>query len=688
MKHIISSLTAAFLTLILTACGGASGGGSDSSIDSNSVTNSNDNSGNKDSDGDGVADNSDQCANTPEGEVTNSSGCAISQINFASCELTANLSGGKSIEVTLPTYDGEKVSFHILEPDRFDCDNIAQGAHPLMMHGPGYSGSGSTSGFTDYRSIGYTVISWDPRGFGNSSGTVRAMDPEFEGQYLNQILDWAERNLDFLAWRDESTGLFAARPLDATSQANGVNLIVGAQGSSYGGGFQLALLATDAKKRLDAIAPDITWHDLRDALNPGDIIKTTWGLALAGLGQTTGSISGGGPIDDGQDPFLNETLVRAFATNEWPRRSLDWMHYRGIGYWCAANGLPTMPYPDYQQEDDQIPMQDLADSYNVPSRQVDGRPGFGEFLVQPVDAGTYFKGLNVLLTHGITDTVFGFNHAWWNHQCLSTAGAQVSIQTHNGGHVLPVAQSPDKLSLSTGSCDFNMLNWFEHHLRDQQNQADETGVCFALGTEGDTVTLPASQVLAPQSPPQLANGFTRRAVNPILPIPNGPTGTPNISGNSPVFAPLGVANEEMVLAGIPHINIEVSNLSGGSICENRRNPDRSRSGCDSVTFVGLGKKSSGMSSYALIDDQLTPLRGLGNHNVDIVGVAERIKAGDELALLFYAEHPQFASSVSRDVSIPAVTVIGEIDLPLYVINADGQPVPGTSTIGAFGDQAH
>ncbi|HCS26382.1 MAG TPA: hypothetical protein DIW43_02945, partial [Spongiibacteraceae bacterium] len=642
----------------------------------------------KDSDGDGVGDNSDECANTPSGEPANSAGCAASQITQASCDFDVNLGGGRSLEIALETYDGQTVTFQILEPNAFDCDNRHLAAHPLMMHGPGYSLPRETdpAAFKEYRDAGYTVISWDPRGFGSSSGTVRGMDPDFEGQYLNQILDWVEKNLDYLAWRDESTGQFAARPSSASSEAGGVNLLVGALGSSYGGGFQLALLATDAKKRLDAVAPDITWHDLRNALNPGDVVKTAWGLALSGAGEAQGNTSGGGPIDDGQDPFIKETVARALATNEWPRRSLDWFHYRGLGYWCAANGLPAMPYPSYSQDDDLIPMIDPTGSYNVPARQENGRPGFGSFLVQAQDPASYFADLDVLLTHGMIDTLFDFNEVWWNQQCLAAAGANVTVQTHHGaplGHVLPVVQSPDKPSSGAGVCEVDTQAWFEERLRGIANQANVSGVCFALGTEGDTVSLEANQVLAPQSDPansSVQENFTTRQVSPIAPVPNGPAGAGNISGNLPVHAPLGIAGSELILAGMPHLTVTVSSLGGINEmgCENGRNQGGTRDGCDSITFVGLGRKTGLAPNYGLIDDQLTPIRGLGTHDIDLTGVAERLLPGDELALIFYAEHPQFAASVSRDVSIPAVNISGTIQLPLYTTDTEGQPLPGIS----------
>ncbi len=44
-----------------------------------------------------------------------------------------------------------------------------------MLHGHGFGGSRSLSGFDDYLEAGFTVISIDQRGFGESTGTVRVM---------------------------------------------------------------------------------------------------------------------------------------------------------------------------------------------------------------------------------------------------------------------------------------------------------------------------------------------------------------------------------------------------------------------------------------------------------------------------------------------------------------------------------
>jgi pimeloyl-ACP methyl ester carboxylesterase len=734
MNRFLTPIALVFTSLLLTGCGSGSSSSPDVVQDPITITDidtdgdgtidrldtDDDNDGvsdsddafpknaneSKDTDADGVGDNGDTCPNTESSQPSNNLGCSAIQFTHASCQGKFNIEGGRSYQVVLPFTDTDeteqRISFQILEPANFDCNNIARGAHPLMMHGPGYSGSRSTSGFDNYRNDGYTVISWDPRGFGDTSGASKGMDPEFEGRYLIAILDWVEQNLDYLAWRNESSQEFITRPVDGISIANGDNLLIGSQGSSYGGGYQLLLLSADPKKRLDAIAPDITWHDLRDALNPGDVVKTVWGSVLGAGGSATGSVSyfseetldaESNILDDGQDPFIQETLSRSVATNEWPRRSLDWFEYRGgFGAWCKASALPTLPYPIYGT--DTVPMIDANDSFNNPEKQANGLLGYGNFLVQPANPAQYLTGLDVLLTQGMTDTLFHFNQAWWNRQCLSAAGANVSLYTHNSGHVLPYAQSPDKPTVDSGSCGFYSSDeqkpWFDARLNPLNgstselpaNTAKET--CFALGTIddngiSDTVELAAMDVLAPGG--AATENFTDRQITPLTPVPNGPAGYMNLSARAPVIASLGIIQtaNSAILAGIPHLTVIVS--SAGGINETLQDcdvPDSpTRTGCDSITFVGIGKKvpAGNISSpnFTLIDDQLQPIRGLGEHDIDLVGIAERLQPGDELAVMFYAVHPQFASSASRDLTIPAVNISGKVWLPLYVSDADGQP---------------
>src|SRR5690606_18999704 len=120
----------------------------------------------------------------------------------ASCGAGTDLEGGRSYRVEMPSrVDGAAIVFQVFEPRTFDC--LAK--HPLILEGHGFAGSRQTvagSGFSgpvaQLVEAGYAVISIDQRGHGESGGTVRVMTPDFEGQDLIQIVDWAEAHLDYL----------------------------------------------------------------------------------------------------------------------------------------------------------------------------------------------------------------------------------------------------------------------------------------------------------------------------------------------------------------------------------------------------------------------------------------------------------------------------------------------------------
>jgi hypothetical protein len=597
-------------------------------------------------------------------------------VAVASCDEGENLGGNRSYQVKLTTYDGQVNSFQVLEPKTFDCANRAGGAHPLLLQGHGYGGSRSTSGFDSYRNAGYTVISIDQRGFGGTSGTVRVMDPDYEGRYLLQILDWAEANLDYLSWRDESTGAFVARPASKASVANGVNLVVGSTGGSYGGGYQLLLLTVDAKKRLDAVQPDITWHDLRNSLNPGDTIKAQYDTLLFGAGEATSHAAGmqNNQAPNGQDEFIKEAFARGGTAGEFPRQALDWFRYHSFSHWCGAAGLPTMPYPAYAG--DLVPMVTGAVADNTPAPGPDGRPGIGSLQV-PANPLTHFQGLSVLLTQGMADTLFNFNESWWNAQCLRAAGADVKLYTHNGGHGLTVATPGDTVAdfASGQSCaGTNALGWFNSKLKPGTPEVAHSDVCFVInGT--DRVYMDSERVLAPQ--PNLPQGAPQAYVERDVTaeqVPNGLAAIGSQMGATPIEVPLGTVENAGILAGIPQLDVVVASAAGVNEAACAAPTAATRVGCDSVVFVGVGIKRAGSTAPAnLIDDQLRPLRGLGAHAVDLVGVAERLAVGDQLSLVLYGQHLQYYSSFSRDFTNPVLNITGTVRLPIYGANADGTP---------------
>ncbi|MEV8393209.1 alpha/beta fold hydrolase [Streptomyces sp. NPDC056650] len=139
------------------------------------------------------------------------------------------------------------------------------GRRPAVLVGHGFGGSKD-----DVRAQaeklardGYAVLTWSARGFGKSTGEIGLNDPDHEVKDVSRMIDW-----------------LAARPevrLDAKGDPR-----VGVTGASYGGG--ISLLAAGYDKRVDAIAPLITYWNLADALFPNGVFKKLW----AGIFFSTG----------------------------------------------------------------------------------------------------------------------------------------------------------------------------------------------------------------------------------------------------------------------------------------------------------------------------------------------------------------------------------------------------------------
>jgi ABC-2 type transport system ATP-binding protein len=164
---------------------------------------------------------------------------------------------------TLTSFDGTEIRIHWYPAREVD------GPAPTLLEGPGWGIAGATdtggSGlFGDLsvgslRDAGYNVLTWDPRGFGESSGTITVNDPAHEGRDVRRLLDWV-----------------ATQPeveLDSPGDPR-----VGMLGGSYGGGIALVAAAIDC--RIDAIAPTIAWHSLGTSLYRGEISKEGWGGLL------------------------------------------------------------------------------------------------------------------------------------------------------------------------------------------------------------------------------------------------------------------------------------------------------------------------------------------------------------------------------------------------------------------------
>src|SRR5262249_27886151 len=129
---------------------------------------------------------------------------------------------------TMTSFDGAKIRLHWFPTSKATKDHPA----PTILMGPGWGQSGAVdaansntpnlSGGIDVHSLrtaGYNVLTWDPRGWGKSTGAVTVDGP-------NEVHD-VERILDWLATQPSVQ-------LDAKGDPR-----AGMVGGSYGGGIQL-----------------------------------------------------------------------------------------------------------------------------------------------------------------------------------------------------------------------------------------------------------------------------------------------------------------------------------------------------------------------------------------------------------------------------------------------------------------
>lgn len=569
---------------------------------------------------------------------------------------------GQSHRIQLTSASGEPIVFQVIEPKQLNC---AIG-HPVVLHGHGFGGSRTVdvtgTPLARLQDSGHVVVSIDQRGFGESGGTIRVMDPNFEGDDVLQILDWVEDNIDYLAHERPS----ATAPF---------NLVAGATGGSYGGMFQLLLHARDSQQRLDVLTPDITPHDLRQALNPNGAVKSAW-VSLLVVGGEAGATR---PLVQGLDPVIKETLVRGLAFNRIPDTVLPFFYYHSARYFFDERPLS-------EQDPIQFALGPLS--------------GSTEYRVAAVRPSP----VNVLFTQGFRDTLFNMNEAWANFKAYRALGGDVRLFTHQSGHILPgtgtllgplealraplldpllgglrqVGLTVPDLQGPTGANACGALDrddvtvaFLNEQLRPPfaENPADDVQrdlnrlkneVCVSLADNDATWMTPAEFEARATPVPLPAQ---------TLPIPNSVTGVTGLI--RPVFIPLRSLADREVVAGIARLEGRLGlavPIESPTCALVAALPAVLRDlslplGCDATVLVGLGVRQ-GQAAPRLLNEQWQPIRGLGAFATDLVGVAYRAQAGDELGLMVTGYDLQYFSTLSREVLVPAVSLTGTLALPL------------------------
>lgn len=191
---------------------------------------------------------------------------------------------------------------------------------PTVLMGPGWSLAGDTSptgaalfgalSIGDLNRAGYNVLTWDPRGFGQSAGTVTVNAPDFEGRDVRVLLDWVSEQ--------------PVAQLDDEGDPR-----VGMIGASYGAGIQLTTAGLDC--RVDALVPNMAWHSLETSLYRGETVKAGWAGVLANIG-------GSGNLD----PHIASAYQHALDPGTITDDEIEWFRGRGPADLVEQVRAPTL----------------------------------------------------------------------------------------------------------------------------------------------------------------------------------------------------------------------------------------------------------------------------------------------------------------------------------------------------------
>lgn len=254
---------------------------------------------------------------------------AVSLTLLAACgssELPATL-GSKAqaryFDQTITSFDGTPIAATVYVPA------LAAGeTAPLILHGNGWAdrrtrapteltynpnnfyGDMHHGLVTRMWKAGYVVVTIDQRGWGDSGGEVRIMDPDKEIRDFRVVLDWAQAHLP------------------VTQDSKGV--LAGAVGGSYGGGFQILLAAQDARMR--AISPWVSWNDLRYSLAPNNVLRSGHVSLLNAAGAVFAHL----------DPYIPRAYIEAQATNSVPEDVNAILYHHSPAELCAQGKAPKI----------------------------------------------------------------------------------------------------------------------------------------------------------------------------------------------------------------------------------------------------------------------------------------------------------------------------------------------------------
>ncbi|HZN19854.1 MAG TPA: alpha/beta fold hydrolase [Micromonosporaceae bacterium] len=532
----------------------------------------------------------------------------------------------------------------------------------LLAHGFGGTKNSVAQDAADLAELGYAVLAWTARGFGRSGGQIHLNSPDYEVRDAQQLLDW-----------------LAARPevrLDAPGDPR-----VGVVGGSYGGA--LALLLAGHDRRVDAIVPMITWHDLARSFLPeatgrdpvDGVFKKGWaGLffggggagaaGASGLGALSGADGAGGPpagVDGASGPPGGAGGPPTGAGPSGglrPPATYDPACGRFAPEVCAA----------YQR----IATTGRGDAAAVALLRRSSPSSVLDRVTAPA-----------LLVQGEADTLFPLSEADANARGIAANGTPVRLAWYTGGHDGGAGPQSDQDRLR-----FLMAQWLGHYLRGEGSRPatsfsysritgfdavreDRVASAYSVvgypglgGTAGTTVTVggPPQRVANPPdgNPAALSSlpsaGGLASLVNGVV---------TDVPGQHAVFVSPPIESTVDII-GSPQVAIKAAAPTG-----------------EAVLFVKLYDVAPG-GEATLAGGLVAPVRLSGLPasfaqaravTVTLPAVVRRVEAGHHLRLTVATADQGYATPVQ-----PAVYTVGVVDGAVRLPTVAATPIASAAVL--------
>jgi ABC-2 type transport system ATP-binding protein len=412
----------------------------------------------------------------------------------------------------------------------------------LVAHGFGGSKESVDGDARELAARGFVVLTWSARGFGRSTGQIALNAPDAEVADTSLLV----------------TEL-AKRPEVQKDSDNDPR--VGITGGSYGGA--ISLLAAGYDKRIDALAPVITYNDLSQALIPNSattsqvpntpaanafadegVFKRSWagvffaaGMGAAGFANPNAEAAE--PGSDNDDQLDAQDPAAAAAAGGAGQGGAG---QGGGGSANGRRGAPSQELGPCGRFTAQIcaAYTELATTGRASQQTID--------LLKSVSPSSVTSRITqpTMIVQGEQDTLFGLDQSDATARQIAQAGGKVKVVWYSGGH------DGGRPGASLRS---EIADWFDFHLRGQGSDPGtnfEYAVQGALRAQGTpnvrTMTAPSYPGLTGGSQterrPVTVNGPQQMIVNPPGGNPGSITSMPGlgsvVAGSSRLASQLAI----------------------------------------------------------------------------------------------------------------------------------------------------